>query len=77
MRVSQTISVTRDPRVDPQPGDEVRCGGLPRRVIRREGAILWCHSGGMPYRIRLDVWQKWCLVPTPSRTIARGIDAPI
>ena len=63
MKEPESISITRDPRIDPQRGDEVRCGGLPRRVIRREGAILWCHSGGMPYRIRLDVWRKWCLVP--------------
>src|SRR6185312_5179657 len=42
MKERKSVSITRDPRVDPQRGDEVRCGGLLRRVIRREGEMLWC-----------------------------------
>jgi hypothetical protein len=48
MKERKSVSITRDPRVDPQRGDEVRCGGLLRRVIRREGEMLWCRSGGCP-----------------------------
>jgi hypothetical protein len=59
MRERKNISITRDPRLDPQRGDEARCGGLIRRVIRREGDLLWCQSGGMPYRFKLQLWQKW------------------
>jgi hypothetical protein len=36
----QIVSSTRYPRIDPQHGDEMRCGGLLRRVMRREGAII-------------------------------------
>ena len=64
MREPKSVSITRDPRIDPQRGDEMRCGGLLRRVIRREGMMLWCRSGGMPYQIKLQHWQKWCFVPT-------------
>jgi len=62
MKERKSVSITRDPRVDPQRGDEVRCGGLLRRVIRREGEMLWCRSGGMPYRIRLQIWRRWCFM---------------
>ena len=58
-------NIRRDPRTDPQRGDEMRCGGLIRRALRRDGAMLWCRSGGMPYPIRLQVWRKWCSVPAP------------
>jgi len=64
MREPRTCSITRDPRIDPQRGDEMRCGGLLRRVIRREGNLLWCRSGGIPYPIRLQLWQKWCIPST-------------
>jgi hypothetical protein len=75
----QTVSITRDPRIDPQRGDEMRCGGLLRRVVRREDAILWCRSGGMPYRIRLDVWRKWCTPSTrpKSKTLAGSSTPPL
>jgi hypothetical protein len=66
MKERKSVSITRDPRVDPQRGDEVRCGGLLRRVIRREGEMLWCRSGGMPYRIRLQIWRRWCFMNTGS-----------
>jgi len=53
--ISQMV---RNPRIDPQPGDEARFGGLIRQVVRREGRMLWCHSGGLPYRMKLLLWQK-------------------
>jgi hypothetical protein len=40
MREPQIVSSTRYPRIDPQRGDEMRCGGLLRRVTRRESAII-------------------------------------
>jgi hypothetical protein len=36
----------RDPRVDPQPGDEVRNGAVIRRVIRRDGEKLLVDGWG-------------------------------
>ena len=50
--------MVRNPRIDPQPGDELRFGGLIRQVVRREGRMLWCHSGGLPYPMTLLLWQK-------------------
>jgi hypothetical protein len=35
--------MTRDPRSDPQPGDELRGAGQIRRVVKREGEkVLNC-----------------------------------
>jgi hypothetical protein len=52
---------TRDPRTDPQPGDEVRgVDGQIRRVIRREGENLWCQDGAMRYQTTVERWQEWC-----------------
>ena len=50
---------TRDPRIDPQPGDEVRDIGIIRRVVRREGEKLLI-QGLRTYWMRVDTWQKWC-----------------
>jgi hypothetical protein len=51
----------RDPRIDPQPGDEVRGDDMViRRVIRRKVDMLWCETWKRCYRMRLDTWQKWC-----------------
>lgn len=51
---------TRDPKIDPQPGDELRRGGNIRRVIRREVELVYCRDGAMSYRIKLKRWQEWC-----------------
>jgi hypothetical protein len=50
----------RDPRIDPQPGDELRGGYYMRRVLKREGAKLLVESGLTHYWMRVDSWQKWC-----------------
>jgi hypothetical protein len=52
--------LTRDPRTDPRPGDELRFNGQVRRVIRREGDLLYCQDGAIRYKIRLLGWQGWC-----------------
>jgi hypothetical protein len=53
--------MTRDPRFDPQPGDEVRgVDGQLRRVLRREGDNLWCQDGAVRYQTTVERWQKWC-----------------
>ena len=52
--------MTRDPRTDPQPGDEVRVSGQLRTVIRREGDDLWCQDGAMRYKTTVRGWQEWC-----------------
>ena len=51
---------TRDPRIDPQPGDEVRIDGVIRRVVRLDDGIVWCQSGNRRYQMLLSRWQKWC-----------------
>jgi hypothetical protein len=50
----------RDPRTDPQPGDELRAGFSVRRVIEREGERLLIQKWGHHYCIRLETWQEWC-----------------
>jgi hypothetical protein len=52
--------MTRDPRIDPQPGDEVRVGPYMRRVLKREGARLRIATDLAQYWMRVDTWQKWC-----------------
>jgi hypothetical protein len=50
----------RDPRADPQPGDELLGRGELRRVVRREGDILWCQAGAIRYKTMLQGWHEWC-----------------
>jgi hypothetical protein len=54
--------MTRDPRIDPEAGDELhdRVGQL-RRVIRRDGDILWCQGGTMRYRTTVQRWREWSI----------------
>ena len=52
--------MTRDPRIDPQPGDVFRGGGVVRRVLKREGGKLLIATGLTHYWMRVDTWQKWC-----------------
>lgn len=52
--------MTRDPRIDPQPGDELRGrGGQTRRVIHRDGDNLWCQDGSMRYKTTVQRWRAW------------------
>jgi hypothetical protein len=51
---------TRDPRIDPQPGDEVRNGDVIRRVIERNGEKLLVEGWGQRYWIKVQTWQEWC-----------------
>ena len=51
---------TRDPGSDPQPGDILRGDGKIRRVIKRDGEILICETGGKRYRMRVGSWRAWC-----------------
>jgi hypothetical protein len=50
----------RDPRIDPQPRDELRAGFTVRRVIERDGGRLLVEKWGHRYWIRLKTWQEWC-----------------
>lgn len=50
---------TRDPRIDPQAGDEVRDTGIIRHVIRRNGDKVLIR-GLQTYWMRVDTWQEWC-----------------
>ena len=54
--------MTRDPRIDPQPGDEVRGGPYMRRitVLEREGGKVLIARGRIHHWMRVDTWQKWC-----------------
>ena len=51
---------TRNPRTDPQPGDELRGVTIIRRVIKREGEELLIQSEHTRYWVRVDRWQRWC-----------------
>ena len=53
--------MTRDPRSDPQPGDEmVSATGEVRRVIRRDADRLLCEYGVMRHSVTLRRWMVWC-----------------
>ena len=52
--------MTRDPRTDPQPGDELRSGTIMRRVVKREDGELLIQSEHTRYWVRVDRWQRWC-----------------
>jgi hypothetical protein len=42
-----------------QPGDELReLDGQRRRVIRREGGVLWCQDGAMRYKTTVQRWRE-------------------
>ena len=66
----------RDPRTNPQAGDELRDTGIIRRVIRRDGNKLLIHNGRSAHWMRLDRWQEWCekgmAVVMPELRIARA-----
>jgi hypothetical protein len=49
----------RDPRINPQPGDELRAGALIRRVIERAGEKLLVEGWGQRYWMPLKTWQRW------------------
>jgi hypothetical protein len=56
--------MSRDPRTDPQEGDEIRIGsadGELRKIIGRDDDVVRCLDGVMRYRIKLKKWQRWCL----------------
>ena len=50
----------RDPRIDPQTGDELRAGFTVRRVIERDGERVLVEKWGHRNWIRLKTWQEWC-----------------
>ena len=51
--------MTRDPRTDPQQGDELRGPDYIRRVIRRKGDMLLINTGTKRYHMHLDRWREW------------------
>lgn len=50
----------RDPRSNPQPGDELRGDGQSRRVIRLDGDRVLISGPQKRYWMRVDRWQAWC-----------------
>ena len=52
--------MTRDPKIDPQPFDELRAGGLIRRVVKREGVKIFVEGPRTRYWMSVDRWQEWC-----------------
>jgi hypothetical protein len=51
---------TRDPRIDPRPGDELRSGAHVKCVLQREGKILRCIAGHVRFKTSVEQWQQWC-----------------
>jgi serine/threonine protein kinase len=71
--------MTRDPRTDPQPGDELRDGANVRCVLQREGDTLWCLVGLVRFKTSLERWQEWCQqsgaeVVTVENGLGQGLD---
>jgi hypothetical protein len=71
--------MTRDPRTDPQPGDELRDGANVRCVLQREGDTLWCLVGLVRFKTSLERWQEWCQqsgaeVVTVEDRLGQGLD---
>ena|ERR1019366_9915758 len=54
------LDMSRDPRTNPQRGDEAEDGGYIRRVIDRTGDMLRISSGGAVYWMPVESWQEWC-----------------
>ena len=52
--------MTRDPRTDPQPGDEVRVDTLIRKLIERDGERVFVHGYRTHYWLHLERWRAWC-----------------
>jgi hypothetical protein len=52
--------MTRDPRIDPQPGDELRSGTIMQREIKRDGRELLIQTEHTRYWVLVDRWQRWC-----------------
>ena len=52
--------MTRDPRSDPRPGDEVRNGAVIRRVIERDTDKLLVEGWGKRAWMKIETWQGWC-----------------
>jgi len=51
----------RNPRIDPQPGDELRGDNFSiRRVIQREADTLLIERWKRRNWILVQTWQKWC-----------------
>ena|SRR6266478_5335729 len=49
----------RDPRMDPQPGDELLgLDGRLRKVLQREGNNLRCQDGVMRYTTTVQRWKE-------------------
>lgn len=70
-------TVERDPRVDPRPGDEIRCVHIRRRVlgIWRGSGDVWFQTRGFGIRRRptsqsLGLWRKWAAT---AEVIRKGI----
>lgn len=67
---------TRDPRHDPQPGDEYHAlGGYPRKIVEREPNRVRVEYGDRRIWLRIDVWRQKCatkeIVPILSKTFQR------
>jgi hypothetical protein len=64
----------RDPRIDPQPGDEVRSGPYMRRVLKREGARVRIATDITLFWMHLDTWQKWCEEKSGAEVVTTALD---
>jgi len=53
---------SRDPRIDPQAGDEVRGVDGQLRSVIPGGRLAWCQDGVMRYRTTLQRWQERCVL---------------
>jgi hypothetical protein len=68
---TQLVRTSRDPKVDPQPGDILEKDGFRRQVTSRRGSnVLWCRT--LLHETRLcfiSTWVKWAKTAT---VVCRG-----
>ena len=70
--------MTRDPRSDPQPGDELRIDNVIRRMIRRKGDMLWIdgealsHARGQLAGALREEWGASCAGRETGRLTIAG-----
>ena len=70
------MQTSRDPRIDPRPGDSVTVGNETREVERvRDGRVYYSWPGKISVRSLFPAsWQAWCANAT-SWTVADQVDA--
>jgi len=70
------LTMTRDPRTDPQPGDILRYSGedFPRRVLEREDDSVLVEMGARRSSMTLNRWFRWANRKRSIVVIEKAVD---